>query len=349
VRKTIAIRADASPLIGVGHIARCVALAEAWIDLGGDAILVACGPRATLDALAGAIPLRWLGADVDILPDDSARFLSVAREARATVAVIDSYRHSFTWEATARDAGLTVLAIDDLASRQHDCDFILDTSVTIDDTDLYRDKIADDAICLLGASYVLLRRAFRLARFSPRPVGPVRRILISFGGTDPQDHTSSALDALECTGTTGMVIDVVASSSNPHLPTLRDRIAACANVAIHVDTPEMPRLMAAADLGIGAAGSTAWERCRAGLPALMAEVADNQYGIAKWLRAEGVVRCVSGEGESFTKNLTKSLSAALADSDWRSSASHHAMELVDGLGAVRVSQRLMGLTVIGSC
>ena len=347
MRKTIAIRADASPSIGVGHIVRCVALAEAWIDLGGDAILVACGPRVVLDALAGEIPLRWLGADGAALSDDSARFLSVACEVGATVAVIDSYRHSLTWETTARDAGLTVLAMDDLASRQHDCDFILDTSVTINDADLYRDKITDRTICLLGSSYVLLRRAFRLAHFSQRPVGPIRRLLISFGGTDPQNRTSSALDAVECSGMSEMIVDVVASSSNPHVPTLRNRTSACANVAIHVDTPEMPRLMAAADLGIGAAGSTAWERCRAGLPTLMVEAADNQRGIAKWLHAEGVVRCVSGEGDSFTKNLTQSLLAALTDSEWRSFASCRAMKLVDGLGAVRVSQRLMGLPVTG--
>lgn len=345
--KTIAIRADASPSIGVGHIARCVALAEAWIDLGGDAILVACGPRPVLHALAGEIPLRWLGTDVSTLSDDSAMFLSAASEARATVAVIDSYRHSLAWETAARESGLAVLAIDDLASRQHDCDFILDTSVPANEPDLYRCKVANRTICLLGSSYVPLRRAFRLAHFSPRPASPVRRILISFGGTDPQNRTSSALDAVERTGMSEMIVDVVTSSSNPHVLALLNRVSACSNVAIHIDTPEMPRLMAAADLGIGAAGSTAWERCRAGLPTLMVETADNQHGIAKWLRAEGVVRCVSGEGESFTKNLTQSLLATLADSDWRSFASYHAMELIDGLGAVRVSQRLMGLAATG--
>jgi UDP-2,4-diacetamido-2,4,6-trideoxy-beta-L-altropyranose hydrolase len=346
-KPSIAIRADASPSIGIGHIVRCVALAEAWIDLGGTAILVACGPRPALDALAGEIPLRWLGTDAAAVSDESWRFLAAAREAGATFAAIDSYRHPLAWETSAREAGLTVLAIDDLATREHDCDFILDTSIKASDADLYREKVADRAIRLLGASHVLLRRAFRLAHFSPRPVGPVRRLLVSLGGTDPQDHTRAALDAVERLGLPEMTVDVVTSSSNPHAAALRSRVATCRNVSLHIDTADMPRLMGAADLAIGAAGSTAWERCRAGLPSLMVEAADNQRGIADWLRAAGVVRGVCGEGSAFTTSLTQALSAVLADGDWRCTASRRAMELVDGRGAVRVSQRLMGLAVTG--
>src|SRR5262249_39634886 len=136
-RKTIAIRADASPSIGVGHVARCVALAEAWIDLGGEAILIASGARTALEALAGGSPLCWLGADAADLSDDGARFLAAAREVGATVAAIDSYRHPKAWETEMRRAGLTVLAVDDLASRPHDCDFILDTSIAADEGGRY--------------------------------------------------------------------------------------------------------------------------------------------------------------------------------------------------------------------
>jgi UDP-2,4-diacetamido-2,4,6-trideoxy-beta-L-altropyranose hydrolase len=291
--------------------------------------------------------LLWLGTDAAAVADDSRQFLAAAREAKAAVAVIDSYRHPLIWETMAREAGLTVLAIDDLAARRHDCDFILDTSVKAGDADPYGDKVADGAVRLFGASYVLLRRAFRLARFSPRPAGRVRRLLVSLGGTDPQDRTSAALDAVERLRMPEMTVDVVTTSSNPHAPALRDRIALRPNMRLHIDTSDMPQLMGAADLAIGAAGSTAWERCRAGLPTLVVEAADNQRGIAGWLRAEGVIRHVFGEGAAFTTNLTQALSAAIADSEWRSLASRRAMELVDGLGAVRVSQRLMGLAVTG--
>jgi len=340
-RKTIAIRADASPSIGVGHVARCVALAEAWIDLGGEAVLIASGARSALDALAGEIPLCWLGADAPDLPDDGARSLAAARKAGATVAVIDSYRHPRAWETGMRRAGLTVLAVDDLASRDHDCDFILDTSIAADEGDRYGKLVPDHAVRLLGSSYVLLRRAFRQDRFRPRSAGPVRHLMVSFGGADLQDRTSAALDAIAGVGMADVTIDVVVSSASPHLAALRRRVDASSSIRLHVDTHDVAELMAAADLAIGAAGGSAWERCRAGLPTLMVEVADNQRGIAERLRASGVVRMVPGEGAAFVSNLAPALSAALADTEWRSGASRRAMELVDGGGAHRVASQLM--------
>jgi UDP-2,4-diacetamido-2,4,6-trideoxy-beta-L-altropyranose hydrolase len=340
-RKTIAIRADASPSIGVGHVARSVALAEAWIDLGGGAILIASGSRTVLDALAGEIPLCWLGGDPPDLADDSARFVVAAREAGATVAVIDSYRHPKAWETGMRGAGLTVLAVDDLASRPHDCDFILDTSIAADEGERYRNKVPDGAVRLLGPSYILLRRVFRQNRFRPRSAAPVRRLMVSFGGADLQDRTSAALEAIASVGMADMTIDVVASSAGPHLATLRQRVAAYPCIRLHVDTSDIVELMAAADLAIGAAGVSAWERCRAGLPTLMVELADNQRGIAERLCASGVVRMVVGEGATFVTNISQALSVALADEAWRSGASRRAMELVDGEGAHRVASQLM--------
>jgi UDP-2,4-diacetamido-2,4,6-trideoxy-beta-L-altropyranose hydrolase len=340
-RKTIAVRADASPSIGVGHVARCVALAEAWIDLGGDAILIASGARPVLDALAGDIPLCWLGSDAVDLSDDGARFLAAAREAGATVAAIDSYRHSKAWETVVRRAGLTVLAVDDLASRPHDCDFILDTSIAADEGGRYGNLVPDDAVRLLGPSYVLLRRTFRKDWFRPRSARPVGRLMVSFGGADLQDRASAALDAIARVGMADMTIDVVVSSASPHLAALRRRAAAYPGIRLHVDTPDVAQLMAAADLAIGAAGGSAWERCRAGLPTLIVKVADNQRGIAERLRASGVVRMVPGDDAAFVANLAQALSAALADGEWRSGASRRAMELIDGGGAHRVASQLM--------
>jgi spore coat polysaccharide biosynthesis predicted glycosyltransferase SpsG len=138
-----------------------------------------------------------------------------------------------------------------------------------------------------------------------------------------------------------MTIDVVVSSASPHLAALRQRVAANPRIRLHIDTPDIAELMAAADLAIGAAGVSAWERCRAGLPTLMVEAADNQRGIVEQLCASGSVRMVSGDGQGFVANLVQALSAALSDATWRSGASRRAMDQVDGVGAYRVASQLM--------
>ena len=61
------------------------------------------------------------------------------------------------------------------------------------------------------------------------------------------------------------------------------------NIEVTVDADDMAQRMVDADLAIGAAGSTSWERCCLGLPTVMMVLADNQKTIAKNLALDGVV------------------------------------------------------------
>ncbi|MDR8320110.1 UDP-2,4-diacetamido-2,4,6-trideoxy-beta-L-altropyranose hydrolase, partial [Acinetobacter baumannii] len=60
------------------------------------------------------------------------------------------------------------------------------------------------------------------------------------------------------------------------------------SINILINANNMADLMAEHDLAIGAAGSTAWERCCLGLPTIMICMADNQKMIAKYLHDLGV-------------------------------------------------------------
>ena len=59
----------------------------------------------------------------------------------------------------------------------------------------------------------------------------------------------------------------------------------------------MAELMAAADLAIGAGGSTTWERCCLGLPALSICVADNQGRQVADAAAAGLLYAPSSAGD----------------------------------------------------
>jgi UDP-2,4-diacetamido-2,4,6-trideoxy-beta-L-altropyranose hydrolase len=340
----LAIRADATVSGGIGHIVRSLALAEAWKDAGGKAILVSSGPLPVLEALAMGVDFRWLGERRPLFVDDIRGFLDIARAVAANAVVLDSYDLDHTWEGRVRRDGLALLAVDDLASREHECDILLDTSIGPQDADQYQGLVSRETVLLLGPRYAPLRRSFRCTKFEPRVCGPVRRVLISFGGTDPLDHTSAALDALALVNTHDLKIDVVTSSANPRIKHLTARVGALPQGFLHVDTHEMPNLMSAADMALGAGGSSSWERCRAGLPSLVMLAAPNQRGIAAYLAAENVVRIVGGEGIGLVHELAEALRAALTDGEWRAFASYRGMSIVDGLGAERVVARLLEMS-----
>ena len=337
------MRADASAANGIGHIGRCVAIAEQWRDAGGRAVLVASGPRVAIAAMAGDLPLEWLGETCPSVDFDVARFLDLAERHAASIALLDSYHHSPAFESQVH-AQLPLVALDDLASRAHDCDLLVDTSLTLADSARYRGLVPPSARLLLGTGFVVLRRPFRTAAFFPRGTEPVQNLLISFGGADPQNHSNAALDVLEALHLPTLAADLVLSGANPGLPELRRRVAGNPGIQLHVDTSAMSQLMAKAGLALGSGGSTSWERCRAGLPALMTIVADNQRGVARTLQQAGIVRIVAGDGpEHLREAMAAALTGALQDGEWRASASRAGMALVDGRGGERLVAEMQRL------
>ena len=174
------------------------------------------------------------------------------------------------------------MAIDDLADRAHDCEVLLDQNLGRENGD-YAALVPKGCGMLLGPAYALLRSQFGAAREGAleRRVnwGEVSRIMVSMGATDPNGVTATVLDGIDRSGVAA-AIDVVAPSD-----ALRDveKAALPLQADVHSDVADMAALMSRADLAIGGAGSTSWERCCLGLPSLLIVTADNQRAIADQL------------------------------------------------------------------
>ena len=94
----------------------------------------------------------------------------------------------------------------------------------------------------------------------------------------------------------------------------------------------MAEIMSKSDLCIGAAGSTAWERCCLGLPTITLVIADNQREIAEQLsqRNEAIYSNLSNllvDFEQFFDISGKELQRALIT---------NSRQICDGLGVSRV-------------
>ena len=90
-----------------------------------------------------------------------------------------------------------------------------------------------------------------------------------------------------------------------------------------------------ADLAVGAAGSSAWERCCLGLPTIMVVLADNQRGVARALGEAGAAVVVDN-GSDRQQRMAAGLGQLLADSGQRAAMSARAASVTDGYGADRV-------------
>ncbi|WP_308916537.1 UDP-2,4-diacetamido-2,4,6-trideoxy-beta-L-altropyranose hydrolase [Jannaschia sp. LMIT008] len=337
----VLIRADAAIDIGAGHVARCLALAGALRDRGAR-VSFACADRPghMMDAVrAGGFACNAL----PVMPED-ADAAATARLARdADRVIVDHYDLGAAWEAAM---SVPVMTIDDVG-RDHRCDILLDQNLGAAAAD-YADRVPADALLLIGPDHALLRPDFERARdaaLTARRDRAARRLLVTMGGTDPGDTTGWALDALAGhPPAAALDLTVVLGPAAPHLDAVRIRVEAWPGPArLLVGTDRMAALMAEADLAVGAAGSTSWERCCLGLPAATLAWADNQRGIARALDRAGAARAVAQDDAALRGAVD-----TLLDDDARAAMTAAAAALCDGQGAGRVADVILARTARGA-
>jgi len=333
-------RCDAGVALGGGHLRRCLTLAEA-LAANGWRIAFAVRPE-TLAFLPRDLALQpdWIVLDA-VEEHEPAVMAARVGAAGADLLVVDHYRRDRRFEAACRRFALRIAVIDDLADRPHDADLLLDQTFGRSERD-YAGLVSRRCVTLCGSGCALLRSAFAEMRepaLNRRRQGrPVGRVLIGMGATDADDLTSLAVAAVGLVSERlgrPFTLEVVLGAGAPHLDALRRRLSGFPAWSIHVDASgrAMARLMASADLAIGAAGTTSWERCCLALPTVCVVAAENQAKIAAELAAVGACHVAAA---GAPEGLAAAVGALCRDDGARLAMAEAAAAVCDGAGTGRV-------------
>ncbi len=321
------LRADASSTMGIGHAMRCLALGEVLSMAGWQVAL--SGRKETIAALPTPPAVPFLP-----LEDCGAGTLEAAIGGAIDLLVVDHYGLGAEFEQDCRNFARRILVVDDLADRAHDCDILVDQTFGREGSD-YAGLVPESARLLMGSHYALVRGQFlskRAAAIARRDGRPARNLLISLGGADPRNTTVALVDALAAAGLLGdCCVTVVAGPAAGGLEELRERAERLAGIRLLVGADDMATLTAEADVAIGAAGSSTWERCALGLPTVQLVIADNQRTIARNLSAAGAVTAVENVADAVT-----ALRRLLAGAGTRQVMAARAQAVCDGRGTQRV-------------
>ena len=359
----VVFRVDASLEIGNGHVMRCLTLADALRRKGAECHFIGRQHEGNLldyirelgfevselirsraiTTCEEPIPIHanWLGSD---WANDAEQTLAILNGAVADWLVVDHYALDARWERRVRHACRSLMVIDDLADRRHDCDLLLDQNLGRATAD-YSLLVPSKSILLVGAHYALMRpefaalRAMSLAR---RAHPSLKRILITMGGIDKDNATGNMLLALSsCHLPADCQITVV---MGPHAPWLNLVRRQAANMQwpteVQVNVNNMAQLMADCDLAIGAAGSTSWERCALGVPTYMAVLAENQKGAAAALSLKGAVEIIS-PAEAAHGTLREKFQRLFDNPAYFRTLSENAAAICDGQGVTKVLAALL--------
>ena len=310
---------------------RCLALAEEFAANGWTIwFAVRAGTPSIVTSLAVTV-FRLIEFSTN--PENEIERMRTA-VGSTDIVVIDHYDLDEKYEYACRSFADKIFVIDDIATRRHDCDFILDSSQH--PSSLKYDGVID-AKCqrLYGPNYALIRSEIRM--FRPKALkkprnGDVCKIFVSFGSMDIGGMTCVALEAIKLLKRP-LEVFVALNSASPSLNSISINYP---DAAFLLDSTNIGQVMLEADVAIGAAGTTAWERCHLALPSIIVTTADNQISIARTINDNGA-GIYAGEGSRCgIEKLAGVLEMLISNGDHRASMAMKAAKLVDGNGARRV-------------
>jgi UDP-2,4-diacetamido-2,4,6-trideoxy-beta-L-altropyranose hydrolase len=351
-------RVDASAKMGVGHLMRCLTLAESLRERDVQIHFICREHTGSLIALLQqkTMPVTALPASLandTALGEDYAAWLGVtqADDAEQTVEalngekpdwlVIDHYGLDIEWEQRLRPHVNKLMVIDDLANRRHDCDVLLDQNYSAGGEQRYAGLVSDTCKLLVGPGYALLRPEYAAYRKTLRARdGQVGRVLVFFGGSDPQNMTGLALEALSHAELCHLAVDVVIGTNNSHREALERQSHARPQTMIYGLRPHLADLMVQADLAIGAGGATTWERMCLGLPTVVISIADNQRPASEALAEAKLIYYAGHFPDVKMDQLIQLIKQLGCDTEKLSELSIRNRHQVDGLGALRLVEKL---------
>jgi UDP-2,4-diacetamido-2,4,6-trideoxy-beta-L-altropyranose hydrolase len=282
----------------------------------------------------------WLGATWQ---EDSEQTIA-AIEAGCVIPdwlVVDHYAIDERWESSLRRSVRHIMAVDDLADRRHDCDILLDDNILPGIKIRYDNLVPANCKLLLGEKYVSLRDEFlELRRNAKFRTGPVRRVLVSFGGVDVDNYTGWVIVGLINAGLGGLAVDVVVGAQNPNRSMIQS-ICSTHGFDVHVQTDRIAYLMNVADLAIGSAGYTAYEFAAMKLPAILIPLSDVQTKFSKELEGRGVASVLAIKRDTPCQDVSGAILAVINSQALRASMSRACARFIDGKGRVRVVNELL--------
>lgn len=310
----VVFRADASVAIGTGHVMRCLTLADA-LQQRGHHIEFACVP------LAGNV-IDWI-QEKGYLCHRLAQ-MQAAIPSEGDWLVVDHYQLAIEWEISTRNQFSHIMVIDDLANRQHDCECLLDQNDYFQNAARYERLTPQTCRLFLGPQYALLRQEFFYSKqtLQDRQGKRVKNILISFGGTDPLGLTWRFLQwwrQASWVKESGLRLQVVIGSSSSNREAIEAYCKTKPDIALHVQTKQMARLLAEADVALGAGGVSLWERCYLGIPSVTIVAAENQRSIAEQAARDGLTLLADTSEADFLETATKELHRLVEDAALRQS------------------------------
>ncbi len=300
--KKVLFRVDASASIGLGHLMRCLALAQEFAarEITSTFITNSDAIRALQSRL------DWTGDVIECRPNLSVEeeiglFTRICNKDKIKLAVIDGYHFSQEYRTQLKAQGVTVICFDDSNSDNHAppalaADIIVNGAAKA--TRVNYAKYNPDSTLCVGDKYRVLRKEF--SNLTPVPMNERTKLTISMGGSDPLDFSRALLETLEHRKVAEQ-ITLITGAAYPHLDWLQRFKQSTQLDLIHLhDCQTIADVFSQSRWVISAAGGSQFELQSCGTPCELLVVADNQIGATEAAVQQGwcqMLNCIKSNDD----------------------------------------------------
>ena len=331
----IGIRADGNGRIGLGHVMRCLSVADKIKALGEQVIFFVAEESPLSLIQERGYEALCLSSNWNCLEEETGLLLQKLMEYEVSLLLVDSY---FVTEMylQALKKQVKVAYLDDVNAFPYPVDMLINYSVYAFDVPYVKKEGCE---YLLGTAYAPLREQFERDKLPPKAEQDC--ILVLSGGTDPfgvaEEVPARILEQKELSDY--RVAVVLGSEVTPAA-----RFADNPRVTFYKAVTDMAGLMRKATFGVSAGGSSLYELCACQVPTVTYSFADNQFGNVEKFHSLQIMPYAGDlreQGEQVFDRLVRQLADFHRENqkDRLTAMS----QLVDGKGALRIAERLISL------
>lgn len=324
----VVIRADANSKIGMGHVMRCLSVADALLKRGEEVLFVTADDTPVPLLTKKGVPYCVLHTDYADMEAELPELWEVLRELpqgaespdaalaqKNTSILVDSYYVTEKYLAALKKR-ITTIYMDDIYAFSYPVDMLINYNIYGEEMGYEKDAAFADTKLLLGTEYVPLREEFsagagyaqsrkelsaetenvtpaedRLHQTAEQGRTADGGILITTGGSDSFNLAGQLLmEAMKYDALKEKEYHVVSGSLNPHIGELQALAQKHENIHIHCNVTNMAELMAESEVALSAGGSTLYELCAVGVPVIAFSFAENQERLVQTFVKRGIAQ-----------------------------------------------------------
>lgn len=338
----ILIRADANKSIGMGHIMRCLSIADAFTEFGHDIKFLIADDCVSHFLLQHGYATTVLHSNYQKMDEELEFWPSLDG---INIVIIDSYHVTESYLQLLKQAvnklDGKLVYIDDLATFPYMVDIIVNYNAygpNLDYQSLYQSSGIPEPHLILGPTYAPLRSVFHGVAKKEQPKN-VQNVLISTGGADSEHIALSIARARPSHFTYHFLLGAL----NSDREAIRELTKNQEHIVLHENVTDMKSLISEMDIAVSAAGSTLYEICVCGVPFITYVLADNQIPGAEAFDKLELSNNLGDMREPMdpASIIISAVDKLAKDYDRRVATGKRMQEMIDGFGAERMVKEIL--------